>query len=195
MKLQILLGVVMCVYTASAMPQTYEALGVLQPSTRDLGPYDNMVAATIDILPEIAQVFEQITSDPARSNNFDSGFVERVILAFLPISRKVMEAMAKAEGKSVQQEDLDRLARAEAIMPSILAFIEKLRTTDFYGIGEDFSGSAGSSGLGVSKGGSEPTAAATTRLTKTSKTNNLSASIVRMPNGGTHFINHPRSQQ
>lgn len=191
------MSAVVCACGVRASSQTYSSLGVLHPSSNtDLGPYGNMVAAVIDILPEITEVFQQLADDPARSADFDPDFVQRVIMAFLPISRKVLEASAKAEGRTVRPKELERLAAAEKVLPSVFAFMEELRKTDFYGIGSDCPRSSGQpfqvSGL---EGPSLAAASKTPASPPASPTRSLSASIVRLPSGASYFINHSRSHR
>ncbi|KAK7073121.1 hypothetical protein SK128_013402 [Halocaridina rubra] len=121
-----------CFCCVSGAPQIYQAAGVLKPETKSAGKYDNIVSSTIDILPEITEVFQKITADHGRSNPNDAAYVERVINAFLPISKKVLFATAKAEGRAVQSEQLEALNAAEAVMPAVFRFMESLRKNDFF---------------------------------------------------------------
>ncbi|XP_066978394.1 uncharacterized protein [Macrobrachium rosenbergii] len=99
--------------------------GELQLDTR--GANEGTVEAIAELLPEISKVFEQINSDPSRSNPNDPDFINRVILAFLPLSKKALEATAKSEGRAVRQEELDRLNQVDVMMPTVIKFMNSLR--------------------------------------------------------------------
>ncbi|XP_045612581.1 uncharacterized protein [Procambarus clarkii] len=120
---------VVCVSLAAPAPQVYQASGVLQPDTADLGPYDKVVAATIDLLPEITQVFERV----GRVRSDDPEQVSRVIQEFMPVSRKAWKAAAEVDGTSIKEEDLYRFNAAEAVLPSVITFMNQLRDMQFLG--------------------------------------------------------------
>ncbi|XP_071551414.1 uncharacterized protein [Panulirus ornatus] len=148
MHLQLVACVAFCASLAAALPQNYaaaptkarnyqplkntrnyQALGVLEPQSRDLGAQEKIVAATIDLLPEIADLFERVTRE--RSN--DPERIQQIMVDFLPITRKVMYATADVEGRSIPVEDLHRFNAAEAVMPSVITFMNRLREMDFFG--------------------------------------------------------------
>ncbi|XP_064108122.1 uncharacterized protein LOC135216665 [Macrobrachium nipponense] len=91
------------------------------------GANDGMVEAVVEFLPEISKVFQQINSDPSLSNPNDPAFTNRVILAFMPLSKKAIEAQAKAEGRAVRPEELDRLNQVDVLMPAVMEFMKSLR--------------------------------------------------------------------
>ncbi|XP_068204763.1 uncharacterized protein [Palaemon carinicauda] len=128
---QIILIPLFCI-GVRAHPDHYEATGVLHPDTRELGPHEKSVAATIELLPDIAEVFEQIASDPALDRK-DAGSIMRLsTLAFLPITKKVLVKTAEAEGRKVNLDDIYSLNAAEAVAPSVVSFMERLGGTDFF---------------------------------------------------------------
>ncbi|XP_068204768.1 uncharacterized protein [Palaemon carinicauda] len=110
---------------SSSVAQRGEPTGELQLDTR--APNDGMVEAVLELLPEVSQIFRQINSDPARSNPNDPDFVYRVIMAFMPLSKKVLEATAKSEGRAVNQEELQRLNAVDSIMPVVIKFMSSMR--------------------------------------------------------------------
>ncbi|XP_066977812.1 uncharacterized protein [Macrobrachium rosenbergii] len=104
--------------------------------TDDLGPYENMVAATNAILPEIADVFDKINHDERLNiDPFSPEGIRDAIMAFLPVSRSVLLATAQAEGRRVTQEDLDRLARVENELPLAFDYISSLKSPRLYSPG------------------------------------------------------------
>jgi len=118
---------------AQAAPQRYDTLGVLQPETpRDLGAYENIVGATIDVLPEIVEVFRKVSQNRDRANDPES--VQQIMLDFMPITRKVMEATEKAEGNKFSQDTYQRFNAAEKVMPHVVTFMNQLREMDFFGV-------------------------------------------------------------
>ncbi|XP_027227643.1 uncharacterized protein [Penaeus vannamei] len=130
-KVLLVAAAVLCLGRAS--PQRYQALGVLQPqNSRDLGDYENIVAATIDVLPEIVKVFSKITQ--ARGRPSEPQIINRVMTEFLPITRKVMEATEKVEGTKIPDDTYHRFNAAERVMPHVVTFMEQLRAMDFFGI-------------------------------------------------------------
>ncbi|XP_042880517.1 uncharacterized protein LOC122258573 [Penaeus japonicus] len=173
MYIQILLACATCACVASA--QTYEALGVLQPETpRELGKHEGVVAATIDILPEIARVLKEFSARMARSQDdpFDSQNIFEILMAFMPLTRKILFAVAEAEGRIVSEEELQRLDRAEEILPSALNFILELQGSEFFG----FDGPA-----------AEKAPASDTASVADTK---VSGSFVRTPHARGVFIHH-----
>ncbi|XP_063606570.1 uncharacterized protein LOC134781319 [Penaeus indicus] len=130
-KVLLIAAAVLCL--SRAAPQGYEALGVLQPeSPRDLGDYENVVAATIDVLPEIVEVFRKVSQNRDRANDPES--VQQIMLDFMPITRKVMEATEKAEGRKISDDTYHRFNAAEKVMPHVVTFMNQLREMDFFGI-------------------------------------------------------------
>ncbi|KAK7073123.1 hypothetical protein SK128_013404 [Halocaridina rubra] len=113
----------------STLSRSNEPTGVLTPESGNLR---GVAEATLELLPELSAVFSQISSDPGRSNPNDPKYVQRVISAFLPFSRKVPLATAKAEGRVVPKEELNRLDAAEAAMPAVFQFMNRLRENDFF---------------------------------------------------------------
>ncbi|XP_071551387.1 uncharacterized protein [Panulirus ornatus] len=144
----------LCVWVCSAraVPETYGVLEVLEAQPSDMGPYENIVAATIDILPEIADMLVNISKSRSSLDFTDSNSVLEVILAFLPISEKVMEAMAKAEGRTLVPEERERLTRIKEVLPSYFAFMQEIRGTNFYGFANRY-GSGFSRGSLFNSGG------------------------------------------
>lgn len=120
-------------FTVQNKGQNYQSLGVLQPQSRDLGDQEKIVAATIDLLPEIADLFERVTRE--RSNNPER--IQEIIQEFMPITRKIMYATADVEGRSIPVEDIQRFNAAEAVMPSVITFMNRLRDMDFFGTGNN----------------------------------------------------------
>nr|XP_027227641.1 uncharacterized protein LOC113819633 [Penaeus vannamei] len=134
MYLRILLACATCACAVSA--QRYEALGVLRPArAKSLGEHENVVAATIDILPEVAKTMTDLTSKMTRSqaDPFDSQNIFEVLMAFMPVTRRILFAVAKAEGRTVTEKELKRLDRAEKILPSAFKFMLRIQGSDFFG--------------------------------------------------------------
>ncbi|XP_042880519.1 uncharacterized protein LOC122258574 isoform X1 [Penaeus japonicus] len=130
-KVLLVTAAVLCL--GRALPQSYETLGVLQPeSPRELGEYENMVAATIDVLPEITKVLSKVTQNRDAAN--DSEQIQQMVLDFLPITRKVMEATQKAEGTEIPEDVQHRFNAAERVMPHVVTFMNQLRDMDFFGV-------------------------------------------------------------
>ncbi|XP_042880515.1 uncharacterized protein LOC122258571 [Penaeus japonicus] len=173
MYLQILVACATCACVASA--QTYEALGVLQPArSRDLGKHESVVAATIDILPEVAKTLNELTSQMTRSQDdpFDSQNIFEILMAFMPVTRKILFAVAKAEGRTVSEKELQRLDRAEKLLPSAFKFMLKLQGSEFFGFDSPAAEKAPASD-----------AASLTDV-------KVSGSFVQMPHGRGMFIQH-----
>ncbi|XP_064108126.1 uncharacterized protein LOC135216668 [Macrobrachium nipponense] len=104
--------------------------------TDALGPYENMVAATNAILPELADVFDKISYDKRLNiDPFSPEGIRDAIMAFLPISRSVLLAAAQAEGRRVTQDDLDRLATVENELPLAFDYISSLKSLRHYSPG------------------------------------------------------------
>ncbi|XP_066977850.1 uncharacterized protein [Macrobrachium rosenbergii] len=132
MRVQILLVAIFCIIVQAQPSDRYEALGVLQPDIGSLGPHEKSVAATIELLPEIAQVFEDVASEQSYDPS-DAGSIMRLsTLVFLPISKKVLLKTAEAEGRKVNVEDIYSLNAAEAVMPSVVSFMERLQAAEFF---------------------------------------------------------------
>ncbi|XP_071551251.1 uncharacterized protein [Panulirus ornatus] len=191
MLLQILMSAALCSCTVTAMPQTYGAVGVLHPqSNTDLGPYENTVAAVIDILPEITDIFQQLADDRGRTANPKPDFVLRAVMAFLPMTRKIMEASAKAEGRAVTPEELQRLNVAEKILPPVFTFMGELLET--VGTGSDLPRSSDApaevSGLEGPSYASPSNVASNTRLPVLK--NVPSSSYVTLPGGVSYVVQH-----
>ncbi|XP_053626693.2 uncharacterized protein [Cherax quadricarinatus] len=110
--------------------QTYRATGVLKPESKELGSSERLVAATIDLLPEIADVFERVGG--VSSN--DPEAVQQAIVEFLPLTRTSIKAAAEAEGREVNEDHLRRLSAAEAVMPAVNDFMNRLRRINFFRI-------------------------------------------------------------
>ncbi|KAK8728770.1 hypothetical protein OTU49_008923, partial [Cherax quadricarinatus] len=128
MQLQFVASLAVCATLASALPQNYQATGVLQPEdTAELGSYNKVVAATIDLLPEIAEVFERVSGEPSN----DPEKVSQIMLEFMPISRKAWRSAADVEGRTIKEEDLHRFNAAEAVLPSVITFMNRLRNMNF----------------------------------------------------------------
>ncbi|XP_037794258.1 uncharacterized protein LOC119589757 [Penaeus monodon] len=173
MYLRILLACATCACAASA--QRYEALGVLQPARpTGLGKDESVVAATIDILPEVAKTMKELTAKMTRSQDdpFDSQNIFEVLTAFMPVTRKILFALAKAEGRTVSEKELQRLDRAEKILPSAFKFMLKIQGSDFFGFENPDADRA-------------PTKDAVS-LADTK----VSGSFVQMPHGRGMFIHH-----
>ncbi|KAK7073120.1 hypothetical protein SK128_013401 [Halocaridina rubra] len=134
-KITILLS--FCLALGTSAPQTYEAIGVLQPQTPDdgsLGSYDKLVSATINLLPDIADVFERVSRDHKPN---DPLRVQEIFMDFMPITRKVMRATEEVDGRSFSEDEWHRFNAAEAVMPSVLTFMNNLREMDFFGVNQD----------------------------------------------------------
>lgn len=171
--------------SARAAPQNYGVLEVLESQPEDLGPYGNIVAATIDILPDIADVFENISRSRSSLDPTDSNSVLDVIMAFIPISEKVLEAMAKAEGRTLRPEERERLHRIKDVLPSYFAFMQNIRSTNFYGFSNSYGLSPSHAPL-LSGGKPDPNE----DKTSDKATNNFSGSFVKLPIGKSYFISH-----
>jgi len=144
---------------------------VLQPAKpRDLGKYENVVAATIDILPEVSKSLKELASRMTRSQDdpFDSQNMLEILMAFMPVTRRILFAVAKAEGRTVSEEELQRLDRAEKILPSAFKFMLQIQGSDFFGFENPDAERA-------------PTEDADT---------SVSRSFVQMPHGRSVFIHH-----
>ncbi|XP_027227648.1 uncharacterized protein [Penaeus vannamei] len=127
LKVLFVAAAVLCL--SRAAPQSYEGLGVLQPETpRDLGAYENVVAATIDVLPDIVELFRKLSRNRDRAN--DPEDAQQMLLDFMPITRKVMEATEKAGGAGISQDTYHRLNAAEKVMPHMVTFMDRLREMD-----------------------------------------------------------------
>ncbi|XP_064108141.1 uncharacterized protein LOC135216675 [Macrobrachium nipponense] len=134
MRYQVYLGLIAVLFkAASSAPQEYQALGVLQPEAGDVGPYDRMISATIDVLPEMADVFEEIADDPRHPN--DPQRIQKVINVFMPLTRRLILANAEVEGRQWAKEDQYRFNAAGAVLPSVFSFMDRLRNKDFFGSG------------------------------------------------------------
>ncbi|XP_069956007.1 uncharacterized protein [Cherax quadricarinatus] len=130
--------VFLCACAVRAVPQTYGILEVQEPlPNTETGPYANVVDAVIEILPDIADVFEKITRsrDPS-SDPADFKVIQDIILSFLPITEKIMRAAAKADGREVKPEELERLARVSKVLPDYFRLIEDITTKDLAGISD-----------------------------------------------------------
>lgn len=124
---QLVACVAVCASLAAAMLQTYQAQAVLTPESRELGAQEKLVSATIDLLPEIADVFERMQSEspiqPQRNMN--------VVLDFMPLVRKVMQVQAEVEDKSLPEEVVHQINAVEVLIPHVNTFLEKLRQMDY----------------------------------------------------------------
>ncbi|KAG7167008.1 hypothetical protein Hamer_G005315 [Homarus americanus] len=120
--------VALCALMAVAMPQDSQVTGLLQPEEGELGEHQKIVGATIDLLPDIADVLQRVGN--RQSTNSEN--VQRIIVDFLPITRKILKATADVEGREVNKEDVQRIYAAEAVMPSVVEFMEKLRDMDLF---------------------------------------------------------------
>ncbi|XP_027227637.2 uncharacterized protein [Penaeus vannamei] len=130
-KVLLVAAAVLCLGRAS--PQRQQALGVLQPqNSRDLGDYENIVAATIDVLPEIVKVFNKISQSQGKAS--EPQIINRVMTEFLPITRKLIEATEKVEGTKIPDDTHHRFNAAERVMPHVVTFMEQLRDMDLFGI-------------------------------------------------------------
>lgn len=155
---------------------------MLQPEKpRDLGKYEGVVAATIDILPEVAKTLKELASRMARSqaDPFDSQNMFEILMAFMPVTRRILFAVAEAEGRSVSEEELQRLDRAEKVLPSAFSFMLKLHGSDFFG----FEDSAAERTPTEDAAEEAPAAGADADT-------NVSGSFVQMPHRHGVFINH-----
>ncbi|XP_047494567.1 uncharacterized protein LOC125042753 [Penaeus chinensis] len=131
LKVLLVAAAVLCLSRAS--PQRYQALGVLQPEgPRELGDYENVVAATIDVLPDIVEVFRKVTQSRGKANEPEQ--IQRVMTEFMPLTRKVMEATEKAEGTKIPDDTYHRFNAAEKVMPHVVTFMSQLREMDFFGL-------------------------------------------------------------
>ncbi|KAK7073122.1 hypothetical protein SK128_013403 [Halocaridina rubra] len=125
--------------------------GVLQPGTGDLGRYNSIVSATIDILPEVSRALDQISNSPGRSRPSDAEYIEKVLSLFIPLSKKIYIADAETKGLPIERNQISRLNAAEYIMPAIFQFMKQMRSSQFFGKESREMQEAGnhSSGLGI----------------------------------------------
>ncbi|XP_068203966.1 uncharacterized protein [Palaemon carinicauda] len=128
-----LTAVAVLLKSVSSAPQEYEALGVLQPEAGDVGPYDRIISATVDVLPEMADVFEEIADDPRHPN--DPQRIQKIINVFMPLTRRLIVANAEVEGRQWAKDDQYRFNAAGAVLPSVFNFMDRLRNKDFFGAG------------------------------------------------------------
>merc|ERR1712142_667570 len=104
---------------------TYQSLGVLQPQTpKDLGDYEKIVSSTIDIIPEIASTFEKL----GRPEPQDPDFINKVMLGFMPLPRKVIKANDEVQGQTLSEDEYQAFNAAERVMP----FMNRLRKMNFF---------------------------------------------------------------
>ncbi|XP_053626705.1 uncharacterized protein [Cherax quadricarinatus] len=115
--------------------QQYQAPGVLEPGYGQSGSNDRNVAA---ILQEVGDFFKLVgngrSDDPERNS--------QVMSAFVPFTRKILEAAAGVDGANVSKENLKKLNDAEAVMPSVFTFLDSLRSIN-YGNNKDYQQSYG----------------------------------------------------
>ncbi|KAG7167006.1 uncharacterized protein LOC121868760 [Homarus americanus] len=130
----VLSSVCLCACAVKAVPQSYGVLEVShpEPNQADLGPFENMVSATIDVLPEIREVFQRITSrrDPS-ADPVSLKVMEDIIMSFLPITEKILKISAKAEGRELRPEELERLDRTKEILPAYFRLMNDIAKADF----------------------------------------------------------------
>ncbi|XP_037794791.1 uncharacterized protein LOC119590098 [Penaeus monodon] len=133
-----------------------------------------MVTATIEILPDIAKTLRELASRMARSQDdpFDSQNMLEILMAFMPVTRRILFAVAKAEGRTVSEEELQRLDRAEKMFPSAFKFMLKMHGGELFGIENP---------------DAERTPADNTVALADTK---VSGSFVQMPHGRGMFIHH-----
>merc|ERR1712105_286942 len=97
---------------AAPTPQDFaDTLGVLAPEVPDdLGRYDNMVFATMDVLPLVATAFEDSADGMGRGVDPING--ERIgafITGMMPVSRRLVRLQAEEEGRAVDPEQIRAL--------------------------------------------------------------------------------------
>ncbi|XP_047494633.1 uncharacterized protein LOC125042788 [Penaeus chinensis] len=130
-KVLLVAAAVLCL--GRAAPQRQQVLGVLQPQgSRDLGEYENIAAATIDVLPEIVKVFSKVAE--ARGKTNEPQTIQRLMLDFMPVTRKVIEATEKAEGRKIPKDTYHRFNAAERVMPHVVTFMDQFMNMDFFGL-------------------------------------------------------------
>ncbi|XP_037794190.1 uncharacterized protein LOC119589671 [Penaeus monodon] len=137
-------------------PPDYEAPGVLQPAKpRGLGKYENCLKGA-------GRRMTPPQDDPLDRRNVGDPD------GFMPVTRKILFAVAKAEGRTVSEEELQRLDRAEKILPSAFKFMLQIQGSDFFGF-------------------ENPDAE---RAPMEDADTSVSGSFVQMPHGRSVFIHH-----
>ncbi|XP_066978405.1 uncharacterized protein [Macrobrachium rosenbergii] len=132
MSMKVILLVGLFAGASFAAPQVYEAGDVVHPKAAgNFGYLDSLVAETVNILPDITEVFDRITED----RSTDHTRVQEVMMEFMPLTRKVMKSTEKVDGKKFSRGQWDRFNAAEAVMPAVLTFMDSLRDMDFFGTG------------------------------------------------------------
>ncbi|XP_066977847.1 uncharacterized protein [Macrobrachium rosenbergii] len=116
------------------VPGTFE---FQTPASRNItrlpfGKYTYMVEATKRLLPVMSSVFRKITTDADRPDPNDPDFIEKMMVAFLPATKEILAAAAKAEGRVPRKEEFDQIDQSEPVMPNVFNFMERLRKSDYY---------------------------------------------------------------
>ncbi|KAK7073118.1 hypothetical protein SK128_013399 [Halocaridina rubra] len=136
MQLQFLLLLVLCAGSSIGVPRPSpeELLGVLlQETPEDLGRHTNMVNAAIDVLPVIAEAFEENADTVGRGQDMLN--VERIgsfITKMMPASRRLVKLQAEEEGRDVDIDQIRALNAAEVVLPSVWNFMERLRNMQLF---------------------------------------------------------------
>ncbi|XP_068203967.1 uncharacterized protein [Palaemon carinicauda] len=197
-----------CVCMASATPQGHQqtptpASPSPSPSSspfedqnhidyNSLGSYENVVTSTIEILPVLSDLFDTLTPEAAaiRSGRpLDTHRLKKIVLALIPVTRKVLLATARAEDRTVRRGVLGRLEALEKTLPSAFDFIANVRETDFHGVGEDYNYFNKKTPYWNHDG--EKIVPPKIDLNVEYNPERFSGSIVSMPNQKPFFVNHP----
>ncbi|XP_045612768.1 uncharacterized protein [Procambarus clarkii] len=102
------------------LDQAYQTPRVVKP---DYGQPSSNNGNVANILKEVGDFFKLVGSGDSK----DPERAKQVMLAFVPFTRRVLEASAGVDGANVNKEDLERLGAAEAVMPSVITFLDSLR--------------------------------------------------------------------
>ncbi|XP_066977849.1 uncharacterized protein [Macrobrachium rosenbergii] len=192
--------VFICVCMVSAVSQGHQQTKSSSPPFEEydhidynsLGSYENIVTATVDILPVLSDLFDALTPEAAAiraGSAFDTPRLKRIVMALIPVTRKVLQATARAEGRTVSKGVLDRLDALEKTLPSTFDFMTNVRGTDFYGVGEDYSYFNKKTPYWNNEG--EKVVPPQVDLSFEYNPEKFSGSIVSMPNQKPFFVNHP----
>ncbi|XP_068204767.1 uncharacterized protein [Palaemon carinicauda] len=104
------------------------------PEFFGLGSYDDIVSASIDILPEITDVLDHLSATAASSSSVsDPSFIKEVLDRFIPLSKKVYISNAKTHGYPIKQDQISRLNAAERVIPPVFDFMKRMRDSRFFG--------------------------------------------------------------
>ncbi|XP_066977848.1 uncharacterized protein [Macrobrachium rosenbergii] len=119
------------VSAACAAPTDYQTGAVQHPPTGEYGYLDSLVAETVNILPEITSVFGRVTG---AGRSADPAHVQNVMMEFIPLTRRVMMSTENVGDRQFSSGEWQRFNAAEAVMPSVITFMDSLRNMDFFGV-------------------------------------------------------------